>query len=344
MGRVILLNHLEQECGVHQFGEQLYAALKPSSRHQFDRLNVSSVEAVERALATKPDAVIVNWHPVTMGRYRPARGFGDGVPAIAILHEVTEGIAEGLQQDDFDYYVVHDPSARIKNPIIFKSGRIVPSFRPSRETVPERFTVGSFGFATPGKGFEALVARVNTECEDCIIRLHLTHSHFFDPRGEIARGVADRCRSIVTKPKISLEITHDFRTSEKIVEFLSENSINAFFYSTADDRGISSAIDLALAAERPIAIRKASMFRHVLDVTPSILVEDRRLESIAADGFEPLRRLSQNWTAEAVRQDYERMLDVVLGSSPPSRLPPSKVQPFLSRLKTRFGFGAQMRT
>jgi len=93
--------------------------------------------------------------------------------------------------------------------------------------------------------------------------------------------------------------------------FLAGNSLNAFFYDDQEGRGISSAIDLALSARRPIAARRTAMVRHLFEADPSIFIEDRSLREIADSGLVPLQRYIDHWTAETVRADYEKMLDTV---------------------------------
>src|SRR5262249_15269538 len=156
------------------------------------------------------------------------------------------------------------------------TGRLIPKGPPARPA-PDRVTVGSFGFATPGKGFEALVALAQETFDDCCIRLHLPSSDFCDADGALARDLAGRCRSLLPKRGVDFVIDHGFCDREHPIEFLGGISFTVFLYEPQDGRGISSAVDFALAARRPIALRRTGMFRHLFGVTPSVFVEDNPL-------------------------------------------------------------------
>jgi hypothetical protein len=107
------------------------------------------------------------------------------------------------------------------------------------------------------------------------------------PPLETAR-IAAACQLAIFRPGIRLEITQEFWDDEGLLRFLSENTINAFLYDDAPGRGISSCTDYALAAGRPIAMSRTSMFRHLTGINPSICVEDRDLAAIAKSGTAPL--------------------------------------------------------
>lgn len=49
-------------------------------------------------------------------------------------------------------------------------------------------------------------------------------------------------------------------------------------------------IDYALAVQNPIAINRSNMYSHILDVEPSICVEDNYLIDIIKNGFTPLQK------------------------------------------------------
>jgi len=159
--RIIFATHRELQCGVHQFGKQIFEALHASSSFEFVYCEVSSPSELRRAVLTyEPAAVIINYHPATIGW---AAGFCAAslqVPTIGLMHEMTAQVANSTDDTLFDYYIFHDPSAatEIRNPLFFTASRLI-NVSAQQVTPPARFTVGSFGFATPGKGFEAVAAR-----------------------------------------------------------------------------------------------------------------------------------------------------------------------------------------
>ena len=120
----------------------------------------------------------------------------------------------------------------------------------------------------------------------------------------MAEDVIHACRAAVTKPGIELRITHDFLEERELVAFLASNTLNAFLYSDKNAKGLSSCIDFALAAKRPIAITKSPMFQHLSHMNPPIFVEDRTLKEIASDGAERFSALREAWSHDGASRAW----------------------------------------
>lgn len=149
----------------------------------------------------------------------------------------------------FDFYIAADPTLLLRNPIVYKTGRLIPAYHNTFIT-PSTLTVGSFGFGTPNKGFEKIIATVQNEFDEAIIRLNIPAADFGDPQGENARRIAENCRQLIHKKGISLQVTHDFMDNDQVLNFLAQNSINVFLYEDTKGRGLASAIDFALAVKK----------------------------------------------------------------------------------------------
>jgi hypothetical protein len=322
MTSIVFFSHRERQCGVHQFGKQIFAAISRSSQFNFIYCEIAHPSDVRDAvLQYDPAAVLINFHPATIGWIAGWPLWSLQVPTIGIMHEMTAALAERTDDTLFDYYIYHDPSAKLRNPRFFTAGRLIGE---AVESAPasSRVTIGSFGFATAGKGFEAVAARAHAEFDDCLIRFNIPSSDFSDKDGSEAHRVADRCRSIIYKPGIDIEITHDFMDLQDVKAFLAGNSLNAFFYDEQSERGISSAIDVALAARRPIAARHTSMVRHLFDARPSIFIEERSLREIVESGISPLQPYIDRWTADNMQAEYENIVSSILDreSAQPRRM------------------------
>lgn len=312
---VLFVSHTASQCGVYQFGLHVGEALKASRKYQF--IYVECGNATEYAVALDrhaPAAVIVNYYPTTMpwldwrvvGRW-PG-------PSIGIMHEVTQEKADAATDDLFAFHIAPDPTLLLRNSIVFKTGRLVPPHR-NQFAVPAVPTIGSFGFATPGKGFERLIGEVQQAFDRAVIRLRIPSASFFDGDGNRAREIAEKCRSLVVKSGIQLEVHHDFLSDQQLLDFLGQNSLNAFLYEYQSGRGLASVIDYALAAERPVAVTKSSMFRHISGARPPITVEDSSISDILSRGFAPLAHFREEWTPENLVWDYERIVNAVLAST-----------------------------
>ncbi|NGX45989.1 MAG: hypothetical protein K940chlam2_01170, partial [Chlamydiae bacterium] len=125
------------------------------------------------------------------------------------------------------------------------------------------------------------------------------------------RRIAEVAR-IIKKPGIKVEVSHELLSTDQIVGFLGENTINCYFYDQYEGAGVASAPDYALAARRPIAVTKSNQLSNFIGLSPSICIEDHSLKEIISFGLKPLDELHAASTEERVIEGYEEMLDQIL--------------------------------
>jgi SAM-dependent methyltransferase len=310
--KILIVSHKEQQCGVYQLGHNVAEALGKSKKYSFVYAECSG-EKEFKSIVTKikPVAIIYNYYPSTMSWLTKKVILKINVPHIDIIHEVSQDVADTRDDSLFDYHIAPDATLLLKNPLVFKTGRLVPEYE-NRYALPEVPTIGSFGFGTAGKGFERLISTIQSEFDEAIIRLHIPFATFGDVDGSSARAISQRCKEIIVKSKISITISHDFLDQKQLLDFLGQNSMNAFFYEQNNGRGISSVIDFALAVQRPIAITKSAMFRHLYSASPSICIEDSSLKEIMHNGFQPLTKYRREWSEANLIWDYERIIGNIL--------------------------------
>lgn len=314
---VLILNHPEHQCGVHQQGRKIADCLKDSEVFDFTYLECRGPDDYRDAVAKyDPRAIIYNWYPSTMGWARDnlLRGYPN-IKHIGIFHEVPN-------PKSMEYIVLEDPTATNSTPVfttvpgrVFKTGRYLFPYE-GGHTEPDHPVIGSFGFGFGNKGYLQVVRAVIDDFADdskVTIRLHMPFATFGDANGQSSRQQAYICaQELVGHSNIQLEVTHDFWDTQKLLRWLASNTINCFFYEHMYGRGISSCIDYALSVERPIAISRSYMFRHIYDAKPSICIEHKNLKKIIAQGLEPLLPYKLRWTRENLRKDYENMLMEIL--------------------------------
>lgn len=291
MVEALFISHRGERCGVWQFGWRLFHALSQNPQIHWRYAECANLdELLATAAAEPPDLILCNYHPFTLAW--AAEGGIERTEAVifSVFHEVHQAAADTLRPGPFDFLLCPDPTLLPHNPMALPVPRFIPPPLSPARPPPEIFTIGSFGFATPGKGFERLCRLVNEECDAACIRIHIPFhdSEVMAPRTRMAE-IAAACRDAITKPQIALEITHDFMEESALLAFLAGNTINAFLYDEAPSRGLSSCIDYALACGRPIAVSRSSMFRHLHGINPSIIAGERPLAAIAAAGTAPLR-------------------------------------------------------
>jgi len=352
LDKILFVSHTKKQCGVHEYGLSIAEAIKKSTQYQLVYVECSSPkELIATVAEVNPSAIIYNYYPSTMSWLEKSLTARFPIPQLGIMHECTQAAADAADTSLFDYHIAPDPTLAPVNPIVFSTGRVIPSYE-NRWPAPAITTVGSMGFATQNKGFERLIIAVQEEFDEAIIRLHIPAGDFADT--SVADLVA-RCRGLIRKDGIQLVTSHEFLEKQQLLDFLAQNTLNCFFYDKCEGRGISSAIENALAVRKPLAITRSNMFRHVLSgncavAEPPICIEpdgDRRtsvkdkfyirfkrrqysttannelplhwflppqpsLRQIIEQGIEPLSPFYELWSEGNLIKDYERILSAVL--------------------------------
>ena len=335
MGNTLLfVTHMKKQCGVYEFGLSTFNAIKKSTKYIFIHVECESLAELTAAIAiNKPTMIIYNYHPAVMpwvctkvvkGIYKNNLA-NIGITQVGIIHEITQQVADTATAYNntiilngttkkinslFDFYIAADPTLLLKNPLVFKTGRLIPEYQ-NNTSVPAVTTIGSFGFATPNKGFEKLVAKVKEEFNEAIIRLNMPHAAFGDADGTNAKNIADNCFKILEGSNIKLEITHEYLNHDKLLDFLAANSMNVFMYEDKNGRGISSAIDFALSVKRPIAVSNCSMFRHLLKTNPEICCETQSLKNILSKGISSVTKNISSRDEVNLVWEYERIVNAI---------------------------------
>ncbi len=341
--KILFVSHRKARCGVYEYGRRVTDVLQKSGRYAFIRVECSSLAELEAAVVVHaPDALLYNYMPSVFPWIAPMvapKVYRNNIAAIpvtqiGIIHDVTQHVADmatgyrnryvpggaKVINSLFDYYIAPDPTLLLQNPLVYKTGRLVPPYE-NRFPRPAQTVIGSFGFGTPKKGFENIVRLVQDQFGEAVIRLNIPPADFGDRDGALARAIAARCRALITKPGIQLIVTHDFMDHEAMLDYLARNTINVFLYEDTGSRGLSSAVDNAIAVRRPVAVSDAVMFRHVFDAEPSIRVTRNSLPAIIANGFAPLQKHYDEWSAETLLWEYERIMNSVFARKPSPRHP-----------------------
>ena len=335
--RILFVSHKKAQCGVYEFGKNITDVLQHSRRYQFIRVECSSLIELQTAITENaPAGIIYNYMPSVLPWVATRIGpklyksniASIPIPQIGIIHEITQRVADTatnykkrllfggtshLSNSLFDFYIAPDPTLLLRNPLVYKTGRLIPLYQ-NNFPLPSKPVIGSFGFGTPKKGFEKIVQLVQQEFDEAVIRFNIPAADFGDDKdGVKARSIAEKCKSLITKPGVQLIVTHDYMDNKAMLDFLAKNTVNMFLYEhdTTSGKGLSSAVDNAIAVQRPIAISDSVTFRHVFDVDPSICVIKNNLKTIIQNGFAPLEKHYNEWNAENLLWEYERILDSI---------------------------------
>ena len=315
---ILFISHKKSQCGIYQYGLDVYNSLKKSLNYNFvyiesDTLNdiISFINIHKKEIK----CIVYNYYPTTMPWINTNILRKFSIKQIAIIHEFNQETIDKLNNNYFDAFLIPDPTINIAHTYIYKINRLIPNFEKEIVENNNKISIGSFGFGFKDKGFEKIIEIAKNEFKDVEIdiNINMPFNTIVDIDGKNhAIKTKERCLKIIEKSKINLKITHNYMEKKDLLNFLHKNTINAFFYDTNKDMGISSVIDFALAVKKPIAITKSGMFRHIFNVTPSICIEDSNFQTIIKRGVSPFEKIYEEWSEENFIKRYEEILDIIL--------------------------------
>ena len=318
----IFVNTARAKCSIFESGEMVAGCLTGSSAYDLhcitlDDLDIHALKdsrcAVSLsgcALPEKVDFWIFNWHFITTANLlEPA--------TIAALPGVKFTVVLELDPIDplvlvptgvFDGYLALDPTVE-------EAGGVFAFPRPLRgHALTHRApahrppVIGSFGFGTPGKGFELLVEAVNREFDEAVVRVNVPPGDYVfcdEIHGrDYPAHIAESCKRIA-KPGIRVEFTSVYFSPEELIGWCRENDLNAFMY-TRDQPGLSATTDQAILSGQPLITSTNATFRHLhASFAPYPVVS--LSEALGADGA-AVAALQRAWSASAFRDRFEAML------------------------------------
>ncbi|MDP1712223.1 MAG: hypothetical protein Q8K86_07180 [Candidatus Nanopelagicaceae bacterium] len=296
---VLIVNATESACGVYQFGVNLYNLLN-SAKTIYDfhiAFCATAQDVLTNVAALNPKALIFNYHPHTQPYVSGPFIQSLHRPCFGIYHEITQNAVNQMgSAHPFHHWICSDPTIT-PNRYISKIGRPVYTQYANPYSFFPQTTIGTFGFGFRNKGFARLATVVQEQFDQAIIRAHIAFSKYFDPTGGEAQARIQEMRSIIKKPGIKIVASHNLLSVGELLDFLAQNTVNVFLYDEMH-RGISSTIDYALAVNRPIAINRTQMFRHIFNAKPTILIEETDLPTIIRNSILPLVPFKQAWTPQ----------------------------------------------
>jgi hypothetical protein len=298
MARVLIVNPSDPVCGVACFGTSCAEILRRSTQHEYiiqDHIDISHY-----------DVIIFNYHEKLFPWINDKTIWATGVPCMAIGgHDCYPDFSELKLVLNCDS--TSEPTERnIPLP------RPVKNFSPLPN--PERITIGSCGFAFGSKNFQHVATVVAQNYDDALIRLHIPQH----PHGESVDNIVATIRQQLwnlNKPNIDVEISTDFLSDEELISFLSSNTANVFLYPpfTNEKRGLSSVIDKALAARKPIAISDSTMYRHI-NTEEKFLLSKYSLHQIIHFGTEHIKPFWSAHSEENLIKAFNNAVDKALCS------------------------------
>ncbi|MEM7202222.1 MAG: methyltransferase domain-containing protein [Planctomycetota bacterium] len=299
--RGVFVNCLPANCSIYESGVMCARALGGSAHYSLDYVEVDRFEAIP----TGYDLYVFNYHHVTMAWLDPRRVADLDGQKIAFVLEMEQHDPFVLCPDVFDGYCVPDPTLTCDDPRVHAFGRpleVAADLPPYRDQgVP---VIGSFGFATPGKGFEHIVHAVSREFDQAVVRLNIPPATHADPSGDIARQYAGLCRELAG-PGIEVRVDHRFLDKQELIHWCAENTINVFFYNRRQP-GLSATTDQAITSGRPLLVSPCDTFRHIhryITPFPGLSLRDAIATTAPA-----VARMQADWHPHQYRRQFEQLV------------------------------------
>lgn len=325
--RGALVNTSQAVCSIYESGRMVYRCIQDAGPYTLDYLTLDDLEITcegadarftiraESSCSADLDTYdfwVFNYHPYTMAPHLP-------MGAIEALKGKTFAIVLELEPDNpikhapqhgFDGYMVFDPTALETDTINPLPRPLDGVFRQPKPTVREVPIIGSFGFGTPGKGFELIVDAINQEFDKAKLRVNIPRSSYCDDtmftvhRCNYASYVGEVSKRIA-KPGIEVEFTSDFMTPEALIDWCEYNDLNFFMYSRRQS-GLSATTDQAVMSGRPLLVSSNDTFRHIhkyIDPYPLLSLREAMQTTVPA-----VHRIQEDWSPKALGVAFVEML------------------------------------
>jgi len=312
--KILIVLHKGQKCGVHDYGEKITRLIQNSSRYIVEKIDATSIEEViSHASRIDANIILYNYHSDVMPWINCELKKFKQYIHIAIQHEIAQENIHEFNSDIFDYHLSLDPTLVAYNPIISTVPRILEPYNSIKRSFDDKkVVIGSFGFLTKNKRFDKIVDYVNDQFDEALIRFNISPHDSLDKNNERFDEQYKIWNKKITKEKISLSVTNEHFNHQNIFKFLSENSLNFFYYENDPGRGIASVTDFALSVDVPIAINNSSMFRHILHCNPSPCIENSSLTTIIENGTKGLDNIKKLYQPDAALSGWEKGIDEAL--------------------------------
>lgn len=298
----LFLNTAKANCSIHESGRMCYDCLKLSEAYVLD---YQEVDKDSRVISQKYDFYVFNYHAVTM-RWLDTAALKalPGFKATVVLEVLPNNPFVMCPKGDFDAYLVLDPTLQSIETNVYPFPRplerATKEYRYVQKEVPQ---IGTFGFATAGKGFDKVIDAVNEEFDKAVIKINI-------PKGDyVSREAFEKMNNALknhpSKLGVDVVITNDFFGKEELIEWCAQNTLNVFLYNR-NMPGLSATTDQAITSGRPLAVSTNPTFRHLHTyLTPYPF---KSLQASIDSSTEGVLKMRHDWSPENFALRFEKVL------------------------------------
>jgi hypothetical protein len=302
MKTLLFVNSKEEKCGVYQYGIRLGKIISKSKNILVKYIEVSNYKEFLTYDFSNIDFILFNYIDVGAGGPFDWLTY-DTSSIFKNTHNIKLGTIKHTPHSSayFDFIIDQDPSTTngIPRPLYeFDEPAIIQN---------NFITIGSFGFQGERKGFDDIVHIVNQQYDNAIINLNITNNYYGDANAINRDFQINRLKTINLKPGIKLNITSDFLNNNQILNFLHKNDINLFLYK--ENYSLSSVIDYAITANKPIGITNDNSFKHIY--TNKIDVNKNSINKIIefCNNNSYVTNLKINWSNNKLIEIFEQIIN-----------------------------------
>lgn len=260
------MNTPKANCSIYESGVMIYKSLLLSKRYNLDYLEI---DEKHRDVANQYDFYAFNCHHATMGwlNTKCIRSL-TGMKITFVLEVLPNDPFVLCPEKDFDAYCVLDPTMNVADKRVYAFTRPLEMIESNTSYQESKIPIiGTFGFATPGKGFELVVEAVNREFNEAMVRINMPYGTYTDSpslnfaKMRYANYLKELCQK-AAKKSVRVIVTHDYLTKEELIAWCGQNTLNCFLYNR-NQPGLAATTDQAISSGRPLAVSTNETFRHI---------------------------------------------------------------------------------
>lgn len=301
----LFINCVEAQDSIFESGRMAFQCLADSDKYSLDYIEASPKN---RSISADYDFYLFNYHNVTMSWLDVGliKSLLPGIKMTIVLEVSPNDPFVYCSPEVFDVYCVLDPTLNSDLENVYSFPRPLETAENLSPYVPKEVPViGSFGFATKGKGFEHLVDAVNKEFDKAVVRINIPYASYADATQIYAKQLAEICRNRA-KEGIEVVVTHDFMSKPELIKWCGENTINCFLYDR-NMPGLAATTDQAITAGRPLLISKNDTFRHIEKfITP---YPQQTIKEAIENTGKNVETIQREWSPKKFREKFEEVLD-----------------------------------
>lgn len=307
----LFINNIKAQDSIYESGLMVFNSLKLSSLYQLDYVEIN---VNQRTIPLGYDFYFFNYHPFTMAWVDTSQLKKINGLVLTMVLEVSPGNPFVLcPSTHFHGYCVLDPTIVHKNKRVFTFPRPLETINNLQPYVEKEIPViGTFGFATRGKGFQHVVEAVNKEFEKAIVKINIPFGDFVPDSRTYSQFLGNLCKE-TAKKGIEVIVTHDYMSKEQLINWCSQNTLNCFLYDR-NMPGLAATTDQAIISGRPIAISNNDTFRHILAYLPPY--PNNSLKQSVEASTTAIKQMQKDWSQENFALKFEEMLQTLLSIHP----------------------------